>query len=355
MLNWGQEETTLNLKLLLKQKDRNNCLYITMVKDIESADKIKSGVTFYFLIAFCLFFIGAKEVNSQSWIKPGQTWEYYVEWFGAPKLMLKYVYTDDTLFQGRLCQRIKRYQRDIDNLPAIGQERQIGEYYTYNEGERVFYFVEGHFHLMFDLAALPGDSWLLFEQEWNAGDGCDSSMVVVDSIGTLPFGNEMLKWISVHPTGGGNIALRGKIVQNFGAIGHFFLFTSYNCSGNNDSFTFRPMCYSDPEFGTFQYIANAPGNFLPGPECDFFEVGIEAIVNPGIKIFPQPAVDIIRLTLTNPEPGNYQICDLGGRKLKEGRFSENSFSINVSDLPAGIFFIRLLQNNLISNQKIVLN
>jgi hypothetical protein len=62
----------------------------------------------------------------------------------------------------------------------------------------------------------------------------------------------------------------------------------------------------------------------------------EAFVNVEFSIFPNPAVDCIRLSLK--EPARIEIYDLSGRKLLE---TPAGRSVNVDLLPAGIYLLRV--------------
>ncbi len=65
------------------------------------------------------------------------------------------------------------------------------------------------------------------------------------------------------------------------------------------------------------------------------------------SITPNPAQDIILVEMQNPFIGNntWEIKDINGRLMKMGKadFGKNSFEVNVSALPTGIYFIEVNQ------------
>lgn len=305
--------------------------------------------------------------NAQSWITLGQTWEYFNQGGGTYPGLFRYLYSKDTLYHGKLCQKIDIYVRDFTYTAqqtwTVGENHFLSSRYTYNSGDSVFYYKFGidSFYLMFDLGAQPGDSWRLFEVEINDWDGCDSSYVVVDSIGTTSINGDTLRWISVHPTGGGNTAIYGKVIEDFGAINHFFLFQGFDCTDNFDFPVLKPLCYDSPKWGIYPEINSQQMPYpFDGPMCNFYEEfiisGLEKI-NPELQVsvFPQPADQRLTIKLNDNSQCDFFIYDLQGKPLKQGSFTSTEFTFDVSDLLPGLYFIQMQQNHKILNRKVIIH
>jgi hypothetical protein len=66
----------------------------------------------------------------------------------------------------------------------------------------------------------------------------------------------------------------------------------------------------------------------------------------GIRLFPSPATDFLKIQLEKPltENAGFEIFDLAGRLVQVGEFStENAdFELDVAELPEGIYFLHLV-------------
>jgi len=72
-------------------------------------------------------------------------------------------------------------------------------------------------------------------------------------------------------------------------------------------------------------------------------------------IYPNPAKDILTVSLNKNSNSTIEILGMNGRTIKLLETKELQTEINISDLESGIYFIRLMQDNNILVKKISIN
>jgi hypothetical protein len=73
-----------------------------------------------------------------------------------------------------------------------------------------------------------------------------------------------------------------------------------------------------------------------------------------LKIKPNPASNFITIeTAATSVTGRLSILNLTGQDLISQRISEKRTVINISDLPAGVYFVRLTNNTTVETGKII--
>jgi hypothetical protein len=78
--------------------------------------------------------------------------------------------------------------------------------------------------------------------------------------------------------------------------------------------------------------------------CDFV-VGIdEEISGNGIKVFPNPACSFIQVEKSNPQALMLDIFSITGQRVLTKNLSDQTNIISVQDLDAGIYFLRVRNN-----------
>ncbi|MBU6158921.1 MAG: T9SS type A sorting domain-containing protein [Bacteroidetes bacterium] len=65
------------------------------------------------------------------------------------------------------------------------------------------------------------------------------------------------------------------------------------------------------------------------------------------QIFPNPATDVLMLTVENSDFKNlnYQLMDVSGKLLSQDRLNRSATQINVASLPNGSYFVRVLSKS----------
>ena len=87
--------------------------------------------------------------------------------------------------------------------------------------------------------------------------------------------------------------------------------------------------------------------------CSSF-TGIEEVENENIKIYPNPANDFINIEINDNHNGNFNISIYNSLGIKVMETS-NENTINIEDLPSGMYFINVTTENLNKTKKIIIN
>ncbi len=74
---------------------------------------------------------------------------------------------------------------------------------------------------------------------------------------------------------------------------------------------------------------------------------IEIVSNIGISVFPNPASQSVWVDCTNyTKSANFQMFDEKGALVMSGKMNQSKSKINVSELPSGIYFIKIFESSL---------
>jgi hypothetical protein len=87
--------------------------------------------------------------------------------------------------------------------------------------------------------------------------------------------------------------------------------------------------------------------------CSSF-TNIEEIENENIRIYPNPANDFINIEINNNYDSNFNISIYNSLGIKVIETS-NENTINIEDLPSGMYFINVTTENLNKTKKIIIN
>lgn len=88
--------------------------------------------------------------------------------------------------------------------------------------------------------------------------------------------------------------------------------------------------------------------------------GVKEIANKNqfLSVYPNPASDVLYINF-EANAGNvaaYQIMDVTGRTLVEGKATANAFSLNVAELKAGLYFVHIsLKDGSIATKRVIIN
>ncbi len=207
-----------------------------------------------------------------------------------------------------------------------------GDYYIYQDSNQVFYYnsQRDSFFLLYDFSIQPSEQFQTAKWEWNIipPPPVDYMTIQIETRDTQWVNNVPLSFFR------GTIICESGIWENdmiyndrFGAVNQFVIYPLEYCLIDwGIHHTFRS--YEDPELGLY----------MPDLIVCPMNVAIHSTTKTeDIAIFPNPVQN--RLFLPKDLPIiDLEIIDPTGNR-KEAPFSSNS--INVEDLPAGFYFLRI--------------
>lgn len=68
---------------------------------------------------------------------------------------------------------------------------------------------------------------------------------------------------------------------------------------------------------------------------------IEEVEATQVKVYPNPSHSIVHVELTNRGETAYTLSDIGGQLLQLGTLTSNDFTLDISDLPKGMYFLEV--------------
>ncbi len=91
--------------------------------------------------------------------------------------------------------------------------------------------------------------------------------------------------------------------------------------------------------------------------CDSIQItmtGVDELNMLGIKVYPNPASDVVTIESTQTNLISYALIDLSGKVVKKGDATEGTITLNVEALKDGIYTISITTENGILSRKLVL-
>ena len=143
--------------------------------------------------------------------------------------------------------------------------------------------------------------------------------------------NKEIVWEYINPVTQSGPTTQGDQIPPFGGL--------------NGNIVFRCMRYA-PDFPGFQNKNLTPGDPIePGAlpnstDCSLF-TGFEEVAFQNLKVFPNPANDLINIERNSSETVDFQIIDLLGRVLLSDQLTSQNQSFNVSKLEKGLYFLKV--------------
>lgn len=293
-----------------------------------------------------LFLLSVSSFAQNDWAPPGATWYYNYQNFWHEGY-IKIEYSKDTLLAGQNCKVLQKTSIIYDFLASETDTNVYGFEYTFIDSNIVYAYRNHQFKQIYDFNALTGDT--CFVAGWDSAysfNGCsEDGEVYVDSTDSVTIGLYALKRIFVYPTDSSDWSIGDEIVQRIGSFGFMIPWPTFNCVV--DVYEGGDLrCYYDSAFGLYQ-VGTTP--------CDFI-VGIdESITGNGINVFPNPACSFIQVENNQPQALMLEIFSIIGQLVLSKNLSDQTSIISVQDLDAGMYFLRVRNNEeIIHTERLIL-
>lgn len=192
----------------------------------------------------------------------------------------------DTLIQNKTVKLITKTYFHSNGVDISTMENE----YTYEEDSVVYYWKNGHFYILYDFSARPGDKWTVYGSGlYRDICGYDSlGTVIVDSVSTILVNNQVLTAIYTSPGSASNWYFEGAILERIGNVRHLFP-KSTACALDFPDDEGNLRCYEDNIIGIYKagycQIVNC--------NCDELKnyTGVYDFKNSYVQIYPNPVKD----------------------------------------------------------------
>jgi len=308
-----------------------------------------------------LFFIFSTTSSAQEWAPLGATWYYSVDGFGVEGYMM-IESVSDTVIDGQTYRVLVKTQHSYNHITSIYFHGEIGREYTYYEDNKVYIWRNHVVYTLYDFGAVQGTQWQV-PYTYSVDTICDSvGFVNCEFSDTVELNGFQLKISLLTPEEGSYWSL-GNPAEVIEYIGNtsYYLFPNIteNCpiADLSEGGAFR--CYHDDILGWYTKV--------PQGECDFL-VGIEEKEVDWVSVYPNPCADALRLRYLihdirslGSARDRYLICDLysiEGKRIRElinevMPAGEYEVMVDMADIPAGIYYLKLQIGNDVQLKKIV--
>ena len=293
---------------------------------------------FTLIIFISLFSLG----KSQTWCPPGASWYYDINFINCDGYY-KFEYAGDSVINSVSCKKIVQTSKMKCWWDSNYQDFILDTFYMYADTDKVFYYRNNQFNLLYDFSVQTGDTMYItgITQPWWENT-CDSvAELVVDSTGTMIINSESLRYYCVHPLSGSPFSFQGRIVEKIGPLLKYPFMngsygTNYFLPVKNDTCglfieeeaengTFR--CYYDDNFPTVSVTQYSCDYTLETPENEF----------QSIYFYPNPANEFIYFSdLLHLQNSEIEIYGLDGKMIKKSMISDRLFT---GDLSPGFYYV----------------
>jgi hypothetical protein len=273
-------------------------------------------------ISVLTLFIILTNLTAQTWAPVGAKWTYsFSSWtFPFTNSPRTIECVGDTVIQSKSCRIIQGYL-----VCSFVSDTS----YLYYENDKIFMYIDSvvGFHTLYDFTASAGNSWTIIAPGHQVGD---TSVIVVDSIGTKIFSGDTFSVQYVHNLNEyDRWVFPGAIIKDIGNSWCFFPLYS-TC----DPWTGPIRCYEDST-GTIVFSSITCDTIL------YYSVK-ENSLNDQMEIYPNPATNELIIETNNQNINEFSIdifSSTGQRQISITGIINNTV-IDIDKLAQGLYFIK---------------
>lgn len=292
---------------------------------------MKKGLFLFFII------ISLSSAAQSIWTKGNAVWHYRF-YNISENGYIKVWENGDTTLLGKQCTKIKAERHGFMMTGPNGDLFEATSAYlggiVYTSNDTVYYWDVNQFSVLYDFSAQVNDQWLL--QAGASDFGCnDTSVCVVDSVGTVSLNGQNVVQLTLSPTSDSYMNLTGKANSRFGATGCYLFPFPRMCDNQGaldiDQVSF--LCFEDDS------LYYNPG----GGACEFYLGLDESEINP-VSVFPNPSTGKIELLSEIPLK-TIRVMNALGSTLKEFETNLTLNEIDLTGLPQATYYLKIENAN----------
>lgn len=262
-----------------------------------------------------------------------------------------YKVAKDTIIEGKSVRVIRKTYHHADGVTVTN----TGNEYLYEEDNKVYWWKNKTFYLLYNFNTQPGESWTVYGEE-NIGDFCNYDslgVVVVDSVKTLKINGYDLKALYTSRGKGSNWGFEGVILEHIGCVVH--IFPQARACVVDVPYENGPLrCYEDSVFGKFKTYYWDKANY----ECDklFYYTSVTDVEFGSVRIFPNPSKG--QIYISNPKNLKIkaiELIDLSGRTIQQWQdFQLTENQLNIQHIPPGVYLLKATTAAGVKTKKLVI-
>lgn len=293
------------------------------------------------------------------WFSDDHEWYYRVDCMNDPACgYVHYQVIGDTMLAGqtgRVLQKIDLQEAQAPLIDPLILRQANDTVFRYSpEAER--------WHMLYDMAATPGDVWNIQDDEEYLGYGLIESddllfRVVVDSVGTMMVNQELRRtvytsaWTDGNTVSNFHFGYSSAIIEGIGPVDQgrglegqptaeiiISLPAGFHCFLNDDGLVYG--------------AANSP--------CFTLTTNTNDLAQADFRVYPNPARSGFSIASSQGEPllQSVQLIDAQGRTVRTWGVGDviqaSQQTFDVSGLPAGIYLLQLASDRGLHTHKLIL-
>jgi len=246
------------------------------------------------------------------------------------------------IIDGKLCKKLIEVERYLTDTV------QTKNHFMYEEDERVFFYADSSFHLLYDFGAEAGDTLIL---HYFATYNGEPLKMIIDSTDVIMV-NEQERKIQYISCGDGILVEFGQeVIEGLGNT--YFMFPTYDGGLNGEL-----RCYEDELVGLYLSPYNSM-NFWNGEDCDEVIIGVDITeVEHEVKIFPNPVKHnfVIQIPAKDTKFCRIELYDSLGsliRVLNDGH-GRSLMHFSTPNLSPGMYYIKVEAGSITTIRKLVI-